>query len=338
MKRYDRNRYNGRSMHCEYVLPYMGAIPSIKSLSKEAKNRLKWFDFFYSNSRNASLTCRHFGIARKVFYYWKKRHRRYHPENMESMSTRPKHFRKSKIPSEIICLIIKLRKENPCWSKYKLAVLLKRDHKISYSASTIGRIIKRHGLIDLKASNKRKRASKGLKPRAKGTKYKFPGSHVEVDTKHVYILPGVRVFQFTAIDSVTKQRVIRVYSAASSRQASIFIEDVVKTLPFKVINIQTDNGSEFAGEFKSACQKLGINHYFIYAYCPDMNALVERSHRTDEEEFYMQGNCAENLEEQKKLVKEWEFKYNNIRPHQSLGYLTPNEYYDKIKNLKVLPM
>ena len=160
MKRYDKNRYNGRSMHYEYVLPYLGSIPFIKSLSKEAQRRLKWFDFYYNNGRNASLTCRHFGIARKVFYYWKKRHRKYHPENMESMSTRPKRFRKTKIPSEIICLIIKLRKENPCWSKYKLAVILKRDHKISYSASTIGRIIKRHGLIDLKASNKRKRASK----------------------------------------------------------------------------------------------------------------------------------------------------------------------------------
>lgn len=336
MRKRDKSRYNSVSMYYEYLLPHLGLLPSIKPLSKSAKNRLKWFDFYFSHGENASLTCRHFGIAPKVFYYWKRRFNPYRIENLESRPRRPKNFRKSKIPSDVISLVIKLRKENPGWSKYKLAVILKRDHKITYSASTIGRTIKKYGLIDMKVSKRRKKASLNPKLRAKGTKYKYPGSHVEIDTKHVYILPGIRIYQFTAVDSVTKQRIIRVYSAASSRQAKVFLEDVVKSFPFKIINIQTDNGSEFAGEFKLACRRLGIHHCFIYPYSPDMNALVERSHRTDEEEFYLQGNCAENLEEQRKLVKDWEIKYNNYRPHQSLGYLTPNEYYEKIK--KVLPM
>lgn len=336
MKRRDRGAYNSASMYYEYVYPYLGSIPSIKPLSRTALNKLKWFDFYFSHNKNARMTCRHFGIAPKVFYYWKKRYSQYRPENLEPKSKRPQNFRMSRVPSQVISTVVKLRKENPCWSKYKLAVILRRDYKINYSASTIGRIIKKYGLIDLKTSKKRRRAYLNPKTRAKGTKYKYPGSHVEVDTKHVYMLPGFKVYQFTAIDSVTKQRVIRVYSGISSRQARWFLEDVIKSFPFKIINIQTDNGSEFAGEFNRACKKLGINHCFVYPYSPDMNALVERSHRTDEEEFYQQGNCADTVQEQKKLIKEWEIKYNNYRPHQSLGYLTPNEYYEKIR--KVLPM
>jgi hypothetical protein len=39
-----------------------------------------------------------------------------------------------------------------------------------------------------------------------------------------------------------------------------------------------------------------------------------------------------NFEKQKKALKRWEWEYNNYRPHQALGYLTPIEFkqlYDK---------
>jgi len=41
-------------------------------LSKEARTRLQWMDY-YQKTNNVSLTCRHFGISRQLFYYWKKR-------------------------------------------------------------------------------------------------------------------------------------------------------------------------------------------------------------------------------------------------------------------------
>ena len=38
-------------------------------------------------------------------------------------------------------------------------------------------------------------------------------------------------------------------------------------------------------------------------------------------------------EAEKLLQKEFEYYYNYIRPHQSLNYLTPVEYYNNIKNM-----
>ena len=35
------------------------------------------------------------------------------------------------------------------------------------------------------------------------------------------------------------------------------------------------------------------------------------------------------LESQQRLIDEWLDEYHNFRPHQALGYLTPNEYYQK---------
>ncbi len=41
-------------------------------LSKKARQRLKWFDYYNSRSHNARLTCRHFDISPQTFYRWDK--------------------------------------------------------------------------------------------------------------------------------------------------------------------------------------------------------------------------------------------------------------------------
>jgi len=37
-------------------------------------------------------------------------------------------------------------------------------------------------------------------------------------------------------------------------------------------------------------------------------------------------------EELRIQVKKWQQEYNTERPHQALGYLTPDEFYDKVTN------
>jgi len=42
-----------------------------------------------------------------------------------------------------------------------------------------------------------------------------------------------------------------------------------------------------------------------------------------------------SIEEHNRQLEEWEYVYNHIRPHQSLDYLTPYEYYQLwLKNQK----
>jgi transposase InsO family protein len=48
-----------------------------------------------------------------------------------------------------------------------------------------------------------------------------------------------------------------------------------------------------------------------------------------EREFIQQGKLACDVKTQQKLINEWLDGYHNYRPHQALGYLTPNEYYKK---------
>lgn len=59
------------------VLPYnLKQLKHSVSLSKQAKQRLKWIDYYHAHNNNARLTCRHFGIVHRTFYRYYNRFRR----------------------------------------------------------------------------------------------------------------------------------------------------------------------------------------------------------------------------------------------------------------------
>jgi hypothetical protein len=129
------------------VVPKLGSIKTTVSLSKEAKVRLKWMDFYSAHDSNARLTCRHFGIAHRTFYRYYNRFKLYGLAGLESKSHKPFQVRQPTTPTPVIDAVKQLRRANPEFSKYKLEVILKRDYGYKVSASTIGRIISRHQLF-----------------------------------------------------------------------------------------------------------------------------------------------------------------------------------------------
>jgi len=40
------------------------------------------------------------------------------------------------------------------------------------------------------------------------------------------------------------------------------------------------------------------------------------------------------MEELNRQLEGWEYTYNYVRPHQTLDYLTPNEYYLRWKKIQ----
>jgi transposase InsO family protein len=141
-----------------------------------------------------------------------------------------------------------------------------------------------------------------------------------------------RYYQFTAIDDCTRYRVLRIYDHNSVKSASDFVDQVKKTLPFAIKQIQTDNGSEFSQQFSWHLEDLGISHRKTKVCSPEENGKVERSHRTDSEEFYGVNRFV-SIQHCMRLLKKWEREYNYDRPHMSLGGKTPGEYLaEKLRN------
>ena len=88
--------------------------------------------------------------------------------------------------------------------------------------------------------------------------------------------------------------------------------------------VRTDHGPEFGSDFTSHLHDLGIAHRRIPPGTPEANGKVERSRRTDADEFYRRTVFSTPAQLVKKLGG-WEHEYNHRRPHLALNGKTPTE-------------
>jgi len=315
------------------ILPGARRVSKLCSQSKEASLRLKWIDY-YLLKKNARATCRHFGICPSLFYKWFDRYQKFGLMGLEDHSRKPLKIRRSNISLEHIDLVRKLRKQYPYFSKYKIKVILSREHNIDLSASTVGRIISKYNLFFASPYRTKKQRQKHARNRLpKGFTVAQPGDLVQSDTKHIPFF-GPKRYLYVITDCLTKMASIHVSTSISSKQSRIAFERVGKHIPYQIRNSQNDNGSENYLELAKYLQENNINQYFTRPRTPKDNSFVERMIGTIEREFIQQGKLAFDVADLQIAIDEWLDEYHNFRPHQSLGYLTPHEYYEKIKQEK----
>lgn len=251
---------------------------------------------------------------------------------LENRSHRPTKLRKSTTPADVVAAIRTLRKANPEYSKYKLVVILKLDYGYSVSASAVGIIISRYNLFFAPPVKQKGHPgrNKGLaklrKPR--DLTVKQPGDLVEVDVKH---LPntGSKRYALVAVDVLTKQATVHVSSTISIAQGVLAWHKAVHQLGLPK-TVLTDNGSENMGAFAKLLSEQPAEHYWARPHTPKYKPHVERFIGSLEREYIQWGGVATDLRDQQEVINTWLRKYHSFRPHQSLGYLTPDEYKNKI--------
>jgi transposase InsO family protein len=157
-----------------------------------------------------------------------------------------------------------------------------------------------------------------------------PGELVQID--HMEVIVGNKPFKhFSAICPVTKILVEQVFSRATSTAAAEFLDTVRARLPFPLLSVQVDGGSEFMGNFESSCAKLGIPLYVLPPRRPQYNGTVERSNSTVRSEFYLFYTGPSNVTSITPKLLAYEHFYNTFRPHQSLQNMTPQQYYQSLR-------
>lgn len=308
-------------------------------LSREGRVRLAWMDF-YRRSKNVTMTCRHFGISRQTFYRWQRRYDPLDLTTLEGRSHRPHHRRQPTWSFPLSEKVLTLRLQFPRWGKDKLAVLL-RQQKIAISTSMLGRILaslKRQGRLVEPPRTGVPGSRRALRPRPyavrKPKQYAVssPGDLVQVDTVDVRPIPGVNFKQFTARDVISRWDVIQAHPRATAQNATQFLDTLQHRMPFPIRAVQVDGGSEFAAEFEQACQLRGLHLFVLPPRSPKLNGAVERANRTHTEEFYQVTHCSLEMNKLNRELRRWEKIYNTVRPHQSLGYLTPLQFLHQISS------
>jgi transposase InsO family protein len=102
---------------------------------------------------------------------------------------------------------------------------------------------------------------------------------------------------------------------------------MVAQFPFPVEAVQSDGGSEFLKDFGSVVGELKLTHYFNRPNYPQGNGRIERSFRTDAEEFYQVEELPADIGGLEAALVAWNQIYEQVRPHQALGYKTPEQFY-----------
>jgi putative transposase len=302
-------------------------------LSKQAKHRLKIIEHYLYVTKNVSLTCRHYAVARSYFYKWYKRYDPKYLSSLESKTTRPKRVRQITYDLSFVSLIRKLRTDYPSYSSKKLARIVYRDYDYSYSAATIGRIIKRFNLyfravvlLSKKRSQYRKQVWKQRKPYL--LKADKPRSVIEFDMKHIY-LGGVKQYAFVAVDIFTKEAAIHLGRQPSSLQAMLALEKAVELFGKDMV-IVNDNGSENYRHAYNYLQSHNITQYFARPHTPKDKPHVENLIGKLQQECLDEYRGYMSLEERSQQITEWLNDYHFFRPHQALNYLTPSEFCDTL--------
>ena len=132
---------------------------------------------------------------------------------------------------------------------------------------------------------------------------------------------------------MSRWNVVSQYNRATATTAAHFLDVLLKRMPFPIRAIQVDGGSEFQDAFEKECQRRGIKLFILPPRSPKLNGHVERAQRTHTEEFYEVTEASFELSELNRALLKWEEVYNTIRPHQALGYLTPQQFLEQ-NNIK----
>jgi transposase InsO family protein len=270
---------------------------------------------------NISKTCRYFGISRMVYYKWERRYEKLGEQGLINGKPCPSNPNLRVAPA-IEEKILYLRRKYH-FGQLLISIYLRRYHNMIVSSGGVYCVLKRNGMNRLPKNYKKKIRSTVLYEK------RTPGHHVQIDVKFLKFTDDrgkkVKRFQYTAIDDATRVRALKVYKQHTMKSAIDFVDYVVKKFPFRIQTIRTDNGHEFQWQFHWHVEKdLGMDHVYIRPRSPHLNGKVERSHGTDQREFYQIFDYKGDVDLSKKL-QEWEDFYNYYRPHSALNGKTPYE-------------
>lgn len=276
----------------------------------------------YQELGNAGLVCLRCGISRPTLRKWLRRYDLQGINGLLDRSHKSNYSPAKKVFKNEEELIFALRKDRNLGVR-RIKNELKRLHDISLSIATIHKVL---SVSKIRYLQKKRYYRKVVKRYS----CKMPGERIQIDVCKI----ANGLYQYTAIDDCTRYKVIELYNRRTAENSLDFLEQIIDRFPFAFQRIQTDRGREFfAYKFQEKLMEYGIKFRPIKPRSPHLNGKVERSQRTDLDEFYSTINIKDP--DLKNKLAEWEFYYNWHRNHSSLGNKTPWDKY--IENIHKTP-
>jgi len=272
------------------------------------------------NNFDFTATAKSLGLHRATVYRWWNRYLRIrYKRQLARISTRPKHVHRYEFTGSERAKIEEYRRKRHPTAERIVAKL-----GLSASSRTVHRFLKTKGLVREYRYYRRPRFQNTIHMHAKNTS---TVGYLQFDVK--YITPELSglpwtCFEYAVIDIFSRYKEAVILNHLDQDGSMAAVLEMLPKLPFKPVFIQTDNGLEFQGRFQKMCQDMGLKHHMIHKSTPNENALIERSFRTDEEEFFFcLDKAPTHYDELRNWFADWLHEYNYERPHLSLDLKTP---------------
>lgn len=270
--------------------------------------RIRWYRLVDKCHRTVEEVCALYDIPKKTYYKWWKRDFAPSSHNQKIRLV----DKKTKL-TPALKEYIRAKKFKTNYGPEKMKLAIKKELNINVSTTIIYRFYKRTRLI--RRPQKRYAWFSTMTERLTIT---GPGQGVQLDVKYVYE-GGKRRYQFSVFDPYTELYHFTIFDTRYSINAITAFLNAEEYFGFKILSAQTDNGSEFRGDFHSWLIDKDLMHYFIPKKSPWWNGKVERVHKTIDEEYY------HNPWRVWKTPQEWLQYYNEERIHLSINGLTPRQ-------------
>lgn len=224
--------------------------------------------------------------------------------------------------------IREIQREWPCYGVRRVWAVLRFDRALIINIKRVRRVMRSYGLLQKPTSHavpRRKHTGKvavSEPDRLWGTD--LTKTWTEADG-WVGIVP---LLDYGARDCLA-WRVSKVTTAAVVNdvidEAIIGRFGTPEGVPDDLV-VRSDNGPQFtARSVEENLKRWGVHRQKTPFHCPEGNSVVERFIRTMKEECLWQHHL-KTLDDVERVLSEWIPRYNTMRRHQSLGYLTPVEY------------
>ena len=278
-----------------------------------------------------SELCHRYGVSRKTGYKWIAR---YHGEGAAGCGDRLRAPRNhpNKTKALVVKKVVLERRKHPGWGARTLHAFLKREYPdVTWPCpSTIGEILKRHGLV-----RKRRRRPARMAWGTRRTRADRPNGVWTADFKGQFRLGnGTLCYPLTVADAYSRYLLVcRALQSTAVKPTRRVFEEAFREYGLPDV-IHTDNGVPFC--FPSSLLalstlsvwflKLGIVLERSRPGKPQDNGSHERMHRTLKEEV-AHPPCRSPAAQQRALDR-FRQVYNQDRPHHALGLLTPSVLYE----------
>jgi len=173
-----------------------------------------------------------------------------------------------------------------------------------------------------------------LKRQAKRYNKDYPGQMFHGDTKRLPPLEGQstlgrREYLFVAIDDYSRELYAAIFPDKTQTSAKAFLEQVLEECPYTIEQYYSDNGKEYRGDpahhaFMKLCQDYGIEQRFTRVKNPKTNGKAERVIKTIMDLWHYKTRFSSSVHRKTELNRFVNY-YNGVKPHKSIGGLTPEE-------------